>query len=449
MDTVNLGGPPPMPPGSHYRFRRRRGGFWSNFAAAGMGMQANIILSALGLMAIVGYLAWRFIFAGGGLTGPVEAQAAAPAESPVVATVAPLETPDITPTTPLEPSQIAGTSTRQAQFSRPAVNPQAAPFFVGVVTYESGCPLTNLGFTTAGLNGSPYYLYFNIPLDRDPLMQMINVSGYLQEFEGCTHPVIMVQEVFWLSTQATPAALASTDDYTSTWGLTSAPTATPGAYPLHLPLPAAPPTLTSTLTNTLTGTAVISGTATPWSQTPWDPRPWPTAANYNSQIDNLQRQIDGLKRDDGPAPTKTPTPTKTATATATATPTQAANISGPVVAVNGCPATNLAVQISPGQAILLMLSPTTPIPAGDLTGYTATVIGSLSQACGRQAINAQAVSWTLLATATSTPTATTTATSTPTPTHTPTPTVEPTIEPTVEPTVKPTVEPTIEPTVEP
>jgi hypothetical protein len=100
------------------------------------------------------------------------------------------------------------TATAHALYSRPAqINPAAMPFLIGVITYEPGCAVSNLGFTTAGLEGRPYYLFFPTPLDRDPLMQMVNVSGYVQTFDDCRHPVLMVQNIYWLADVATPAPL--------------------------------------------------------------------------------------------------------------------------------------------------------------------------------------------------------------------------------------------------
>jgi hypothetical protein len=32
-------------------------------------------------------------------------------------------------------------------------------------------------------------------------MQMVNITGYLQEFDNCQHPVLMVQQIFWLAAQ--------------------------------------------------------------------------------------------------------------------------------------------------------------------------------------------------------------------------------------------------------
>ncbi|NJN95687.1 MAG: hypothetical protein HC875_17030 [Anaerolineales bacterium] len=117
-------------------------------------------------------LTWVF---GGSKLG--KAQAASAAEEPaIIRTVAPLETPTLQPSNPptfqpsnLEPAQLAATAQMQAAINRPAaVDPAGSPYLVGVVTYETGCPLSNLGFTTSGANGTPYYLYLSSMLDRDP-----------------------------------------------------------------------------------------------------------------------------------------------------------------------------------------------------------------------------------------------------------------------------------------
>jgi len=434
MQQINAGGPPPMPPGSHLRFRGKRNkGFWGKLTDQGPGFIINVAVSLLGLLLIFGYLIWRFF-----LSGSDDAQAQEPPPRPpvqtavVVATVPPLETPatptplpvvDSTFSSPLEPSQIAATATFQAAISKPAAynNPAAAPFYIGVITYESGCEVSNIGFTTAGTNGSAHYLYFSQPLDRDPLMQMVNVSGYVQKFDNCQYPVIMVQQIYWLDDQATPAPLAIGGQYTNTvtnsvassWGqgqsgppptvmvvrpeLLSSPVATPTPYPTYTPYP---------------------------TTKPWIPPATPRPAT--------------------PKPTKTPKPTSTNTPTPT--PTQQANISGPVIEIAGCAATNLAIQTGPDSNVRLILNGATLPPNGNPVGYTAVATGYLGNVCNGQAIYASSISWYL---ATVTPT-TQPATATPTPTHTtqpptatPTHTTEP---PTATPTATHTTEPIPDPT---
>lgn len=374
-------------------------------------------------------------------------QAAADTPPPVVAPAPELPTPlpieaapvvsgtipTATPTTPLEPIQIAASATFQAAISRPAAynNPSAAPFYIGVVTYESGCNVSNLGFTTAGLGGSAYYLYFTTPLDRNPLMQMVNVAGFLQEFPGCSHPVLMVQQIFWLSELATPAPLLTTGSYTATytgtvqavaWGqavmATPTPTPTVTIYRPDLLTPFPP----------LQPTAAISATATPWSNTPWEPQPWPTVnlAGMQSQIDSLRTDINNLT-----SSTATPTPTKTPTATPTPA---SANVTGEVIAVSGCANTNLAIKTGFNQQILLMLSGA-GTPNGNPVGYLVTASGTLGNVCGQTVLHATSASWYL---PTLTPTPTSTATGTPTSTPTATFTAIPTIAPSETPTAPPT-----------
>ena len=420
MQQVNAGGPPPLPPGSHLRFRgKRKQSFWGRLTDQGPGFIINVGVSLLGLFLIFGYLIWRFFLSGTDAQAQEPPATAPPVQTVVVATVPPLETPaaptpaamvDSTfnsPVSPLEPSQIAATATFQAAINRPAAynNPAAAPFYIGVITYESGCEVSNIGFTTAGTNGSAHYLYFAQPLDRDPLMQMVNVSGYVQKFDNCQYPVIMVQQIYWLDGQATPAPLAIGGQYTSTitnsvassWGqgqprpvptvmvvrpeLFSSPVTTPTPYPTYTPYP---------------------------TTAPWVPPHTPIPSR--------------------PDPTKTPKPTSTNTPTPTPTATQQANISGPVVDIAGCAATNLAIQTGADSNVRLILNGATLPPNGNPVGYTAVATGYLGNVCNGQAIYANSISW-YLATVTPTTepaTATPTATSTtepatsepPTPEHT-------------------------------
>jgi hypothetical protein len=366
--------------------------------------------------------------------------AAADTPPPVVATVPELPTampiepapgvitgtlPTVIPATPLEPIQIAASATYQAALSRPAAlnNPQAAPFLVGVITYESGCAVSNLGFTTAGLDGQPYYLFFTTPLDRDPLMQMVNITGYVQKFPGCAHPVLMVQQVFWLSALATPAPVAAGPITTTLlWGQASAPL-TPTVTirrPELLNQPVQPPPAP-------TVTPVVSPTT--WSQTPWQPQPWATV-----NLSGIQSQIDSLRNDLNAAQSGTTTPTATKTPTATPTP-QTANITGEVIAVSGCAQTNIAIRTGPGQQVLLMLSGASLPGNGQPVGYWVMASGTLNTVCGQTAINATSAMW-YLPTLTPTPTspATETPTATPTATLTPIPTIAPSETPTAPPT---------------
>lgn len=414
MQVVNQSGLPPMPPGSHQRYRGRRGGFWARFGSQGLGFMINVIGSALGLLAVMGYLVWRFILPHG--TTAKAAEQEPPQATIVIQTVAPLPSPDApaaaTPlaVSPLEPIQIAGTATAQALYSRPAAfsNPEAAPFFIGVVTYESGCSVSNLGFTTAGLSGQPYYLYFSQPLARNPLMQMVNITGYTQKFKDCRYPVIMVQQIFWLEDEGTPAPLSgpavisgtATITATAAWGVL--PTPDKRATPLYNP---------------------AGWTATPWptytpfpSATAYVPPPRPELPTYT------------------PRPTYTPYPTltvnpATATPAATATGTpETASIYGAMVSVVGCSLTNLAVSAGGQQHYVVLAG--AQLPAGSPTDYWALVSGRLDTVCGGPAIRANQIIWyqppTPTATNSPTPTVTNTAT------LTPTATIEPTATPTLE-----------------
>jgi hypothetical protein len=376
----------------------------------------------------------------------------------IVQTVAPLPTlgqpaaaaaaingPKPAPTSPLEPAQIAATATFQAAINRPAANPGNSPYFVGVVTYEAGCEVSNLGFTTAGLNGTPYYLYLQAPLDRDPFMRMVQIQGFIQTFDGCQYPVLMVSQLFWLDGSATPAPIAVS-------GVTSATI-----------------TGTATVTNTwglaAYGLATPDGNATPVYDARYDPNsshylgqtatPYPTYTPYPTATPYIPPARTDLFA--APEPTDTPKPTKTPTLTVTPTPTQAANLSGVVVSIGGCAATNLAIQASPGQSIPLLLSGA-PLPvSGNPIGYYALAAGVLVQVCGQTGLQATSISWYLNAitptptdtpTPTSTPTATETPTLTPTATETPTLTPTPTETPTEAPTATgtPTETPTMTPT---
>lgn len=422
MRVVNQAGPPPTPPGmSGYRRHRRRGGFWGNFAKAGIGMQLNIILSLIGFLLVIGYLVWRFILPHNSVA---EAAEAPPTPAPIVIqTVPPLESPpsatpaqsamiDVSPVAQiLEPAQVEATATAHYLYSRPALAaPEASPYLVGVITYEPGCPVSNLGFTTAGMAGRPYYLYFQHPMDRDPLMQMVQVQGYVQTFKECQYPVLMVSQIFWLNDIGTPAPLGAyytpiTKTITGTvvadvspWGALPTPNKyhtpiyrpnefTPTPYPTYTPLPTA---------------------------TPYVPPPPATRIVYVTP--------------DAPDPTDTPTRTPTPVSVA---------IYGDIVRVAGCQYTNLAV--NDGQNNYLIEMNGAQLPAGDPADYYGMVSGVGGRICDGPSIKANQIIWyQATATPTSSPTLTPTV-EVPTPTvEVPTPTVEvptPTVEvptPTVE-----------------
>lgn len=402
-------------------------------------VKIGISVTVLGL---IGWFLWGWFFGEDeeSLVATAPALAAEqPTHEPIIINTLPdLVTPEAT--SDLEPSQIAGTATMQAAINRPAaVDPAAAPFYVGVVTYEPGCDISNLGFTTAGTNGKPFYLYFQTLLDRDPLMQMIQIRGYVQEFKNCDQPVLMVTDVFWLNGMATPAPISGTVK----WG-SSAVLPTP-TYQLHLPLeprPTEAPELVSGLTSPL-------ATPTPWPTTaPWIP-PQRDLSSGGSSAPAAPR---------APTATKTPTPTPTPVKI---------TVSGVVGNVGGCAESNLAIQS--GQSQYFIILDGAALPAGDPAGQHALIVGLAASACSGQAIRAQQIQWTAATpTPTNTPTHTPTATKTPTntPTHTPTststatPTSTPTSTatptntpepPTLTPTntPEPTTETAQEPTVEP
>jgi hypothetical protein len=383
------------------------------------------IALVLGFCGSLTWIGWMFWPRAAAADTPPPVDPAAAVLPTLTATITPLPIEGTGPDSPrpivdriLEPSQIAATATFQAAITKPAGNPEASPFFIGVVTYEPGCNVSNVGFTTAGLDGQPYYLFFTQPLDRDPLMKMINVTGYVQKFKDCKNPVLMVREVFWLDAEATPAPRAGVIDRIGWGGQGAPPPAT--VVIRHPELLVSGPPLTATAT----------ATATAWSQTPWQPAPWPTALNYANQIDNLQNQINNMQNSWSATPSATPTKTPTATST----PAQA-NITGEVIAVTGCANTNLAISTGPGQQVLLMLNGASLPVNGQPVGYWVMASGTLATVCAQTAINATSAMW-YLPTLTPTPTIapTETPTATPTATLTPIPTIAPSETPTAAPT---------------
>ena len=428
METVNTGGPP-APPFRQYRGGYRRGGngFWARFASQGTGFKLNVIGSVIGLLLILGYFVWLII-------PKAKAEEATP--QIVVATLPPLTT-TTAPATPIravsevqpgsmsspEPAQIAATSTYVAALNRPAGDPATSPFLIGVITYEPGCEVSNLGFTTAGMEGKPYYLYLQVPIDRDPLMQMAQVQGYTTKFKGCQYPVLMVSNLIWLNNgPATPAPIV---------------------------------TLLSTVTGTITSTTPISwgqglaayGLPTPDknatpvynSVAPYPTyTPYPTATPYVPPPPATLPPLPTYTPYPNPKPTKTPVPP-----TATATPA-IANLNGPIISTIGCQFSNLAVQAGPDNYFIIFEGAALPT-VGSPLDYHGFVSGRLDTVCNGKAIRASQITW---YTATATPTATATSTPTETPTATATATSTPTETPTATPpaTETPTVVPTETPT---
>lgn len=459
--VVQSGGPPGPPPNfKSYGPKRRKNGFWAKFAAQGLGFKLQVIGSVLGLVLIFAYLIWRFLIPS---SPPAKAQEEKPKSEPtIIRTVPPLETPQqvVRPVSPIQsalqsptptqanqpaptpPTQtdldLNATATFQAAISKPAYanNPGAAPFFIGVITYESGCSASNLGFTTSGYNGQPYYLYLRTPLTRDPLFQLAQVTGYVQIIEGCEHPVIFVEQLTWMDQQGTPSPLAT-------------PTIVP----------------TSTITVTITSEPKPWGQAgTPSAQMPTVRPPQPgTTATYWLQP---PKNIESTGPTYTPYPTYTPVPTlppekivhtviphiptqtplPTYTPFPTSTPNPQANISGRVVNVVGCPTSNIAVETGPGQHVFIIFAGATLPPTGQPTDYHALAVGTLENACGGKAIKANNITWYVGPTPTATVTPTPTFTPTLTPTLTPTPTETPTFTPTSTETPTFTPTPTLTPT---
>lgn len=406
------------------------------------------------VLALVGWWAVGWLF------GEDEAEAAAPAPTTEAAptadhiiqinTLPPLETPAQPAAAPaqLEPAQIAATATFEAAISRPAAlnNPAAAPSFVGVITYEDGCMISNIGFTTSGYNGKPFYLYYDQPFEQSPLLQIVQVSGVVQEFDDCQHPVIFVSSLQFFNLEGTPAPLATGGPDATITGTTAITAA--AAWGIHTtPMPAVEPgqTMPDLGGYKPTPTATITAAATITAPTPYPTyTPYPTTAPYipPRRVIPAPSSSDD---DDDPDPTATPSPT----------PVQA-NIDGPVIAVAGCQTTNLAIKTGPDQQAFLVFDGAELPKDGSPTEYRAMAIGVLDKICNGQAIKARLVTWYKPATATPTATMPATATATATKPATATPTATATTVPptatataTTAPTTEPTEEPTTEPTTEP
>jgi len=411
--VVNQSGPPGPPPNFRTGYRRRGKGFWARFNEQGFGFKLNVIGSALGILAILGWLVWRFLIPH---TPPAQAQETIPTPTlinhPTVdmnATrhqEAPGETafqsPISTPTDVMTQEQAQATSTFQAAISRPAGlnNPVSAPYFIGVITYESGCSASNLGFTTSGYNGQPFYLYLRQPLDRDPFMQIVQLSGYVQLFDDCQYPVIFVDSLFWLDQSGTPSPLLS-----PTVVLTGTITPTPNTWGMATARPKT--------------TVVIQGDVTPYVPPSKDIPPLATYTPYPTYTPQPVQHI--VETVIPHIPTYTPYPTYT--------PNPMANITGKVVSVVGCPLSNIAIETSPGTYYYLILAGATLPPTGQPTDYYALASGTLDNVCSGRAIRASSITWYVVSptdTPTPTNTATSTATATETPTVTPTVTITPT-----------------------
>jgi hypothetical protein len=429
MYEGNLGGPP-TPPFRHLRGgpRKKSGclGFWS---AISLKQKITLFGMILGTLAGCGCGAWFYLVPSikSSLSGPTAipthyptpaGPALEPAQLTALAQIArptSQQAPAVgTPPTlaaTLTISQAAATATWVARINRPAVvNPASSPNYIGVMTYEAGCDVSNIGFTTAGLNGSAFYLYFSGLLDKDPNMQMVQVGGYLQQFDNCQYPVLMVSEIFWLNQNGTPAALAYGGPVSGTitanlknpetWGRQVVATSTP-TYTIYIPPKKDIPPAGITPT-------IVMPTYTPY----------PTLVQPTAKVVVV---------------TATPLPN---TPTATFTP-QSATVFGRVVQVAGCSVSNFAIEAG-GQAVYLVFAGA-QLPPANPTDYSAMAVGVLDAACGGQVIRAQTITWyaptpTGTASATSTPTLTATPTGTSTPTDMPTSTSTPTETATITPT---------------
>ena len=414
MYQSDFGGPPTPP------FRHRRGGYRGNkgclgkFSAIPTDAKIKLGLLIVGMLASFGCgIYWVFFRAS---SSQAETSATPTETITIIQTVGPLEPIQQTATVatvavvPAETSDPERTATFQAAISRPAMNPANSPYFVGVITYEDGCLVSNLGFTTSGYNGKPYYLYLREPLDRDPSMQVVQINGQVQEFGDCQYPVIFVQQLFWLDQNGTPSPLSVGGPITGTITGTVTVTATRPAWGL----------LTTPMPN---------GTAAAYLPPAKDIPPLPTYTLYPTYtpqpVDVIVRTVIPYIPTYTPYPTWTPNPA-TATPTETATP-QTLSLYGPVQAVAGCPQSNFAV-IASGVNYYIILAGAT-LPPGEPTHYLALVTGLADQVCAGQAIRANQIIWYEV-----------------TPTPTPTPTLTPTITPTFTPTLTPTATSTITPT---
>ena len=376
----------PMQHDRNTPFRHKRGGYrrkkgiWTALARAGGKEQLNIGCSALGLLAAIIYLLWRFVI------GPMIAANAAPPPTPT-----PTPEPTLTPTAivtptpgmllpqPLQPVQQFVTPTPNGSptpTSIPSV-PEVAPLGAGSVTvfgsvdFAGGCPVTNLAFVASG---NLYYLLINGDLqfpDGNPQGQMAMIRGYTSEFEDCDAPLLSVASLRWLGVEEE----ATLSQKTSRGGVGTVVTAS--------------------------GTRMPSPTPTPTNT----PRPTFTATAYPT------------------AKPATSTPRPTFTATATPAPV---SMTGAVLLADGCDTTNWIINAT-GDAYYLLM------PAGLAIDFDprnesrqAIVNGTNSRACNGNAISVSSLIWLT----TPTPTATNTPTVTPTPTQTATPSATPTVTPT-------------------
>ena len=399
MYQSDFGGPP-APPFRHRRGGNRNKGCLGKFSAIPTDAKIKVGLLVLGMLLSFACGAYWIFKPGqaGALKGEPAVAIPPTPPGPSTPTRAMVQPEPPAPVSPLDTPSVKKTATFQAAISRPAGNPASQPYYVGVITYEDGCLVSNLGFTTSGYNGKPYYLYLGEPLDRDPAMQIVQINGYVQTFDTCQYPVIFVQQLYWIGGQGTPAPLAIGGLLTGT--------------------------VTATVTTTWGRAGGVVATKTP-TYTVWIPpqKDLPAPATYTpyptytpQPADVIYKTVVPLIPTYTPYPTWTPDPS-TPTPTATATP-QPLTLYGPIRAVGGCPQTNFAVEASGTNYFIILAG--AALPPGDPTQYWGLITGQADQVCSGQAIRASQITWyqvtptpTAMPTATLAPTATLTATITP------------------------------------
>lgn len=278
--------------------------------------------------------------------------------------------------------------------------PEIAPMGAGAVTvfgsisFQSGCPVTNLGFIASG---NLYYLLITGDLDfpsGNPEGQMAMIRGYTSNYVGCDAPILSINSLRWLG--ATEQAQIA--EQRSGLGIGAVIT----AHGTLMPTPT--PTVYYA-----TATAMQWATATP------TPRPAT------------------------PAPTNTPKPTAT---------NAPVSMAGTVFLRDGCNITNWIIETETASYYLIMPS-TLSIDFDPRDGRSALISGSTSRACDGDAITVSNIVWMSTPTPTATPSPTPTGTSTPTATPSPTATATTVPGDTPEPTVTPNPTAPPEPGVEP
>jgi hypothetical protein len=386
MPTILESGETPMQhnrPFRHKRggYRRKGGGFWGFINKEGHGVQ--IILSGLGLIVVIGWLAWKFVFAPGMAkaqkvtavppipvvlqpTTTIQVESVPTATAPITRMV---QMQPITYSTPLSPR----ITDSPAQPTSVPVVPEVVPLGAGIVTvfgsisFQPGCTVTNLAFIASG---NIYYLTVSGDLqfpDGNPEGQMAMIRGYTSTFAGCDAPILSVQALRWLG-------VTGVEELSQKNGRGVGAVIT--AHGTLMPTPT--PTITPTPLATATPTA----------------KP--------------------------PIIASTDRPTAVPTATPTATPAPV-SMTGQVLLSDGCSTTNWMINSS-GEGYYLIMPTTLNIDFDPRAGREAIISGITSKACDNRAVVVSSVIWltTPTPTTTMTPTITNTPTQTPTPTNTPT-----------------------------